>query len=295
MPKVEFTLDVTAPTILRVELRVSSNPDNHTPDVTLSTLDFSLTAGAGKKLDLEFPASIDLPRYAFVCLLKNESVSVHLSDQRLTGVLAICHNGNRAVTKSSTQSPPPESGIDTFEFWTPKRRPAGKNIALKVTPPLMAFGVENLANGLTRPTNQPNGWVADFTHEQPVLKLTWAEPQTIGRIELCFDNDFDHPMESVLMVQPERVMPFCVRDILLSTPKRVLAVAGQPVEGQSLLQRNASPAEDRAVLRITGNYRTRLAMHFKQPLHTDLLELRFVVSREEVPVALFAVHCYPPL
>jgi hypothetical protein len=74
-----------------------------------------------------------------------------------------------------------------------------------------------------------------------------------------------------------------------------LAVAGQPVEGQSLLQRQASPTEDRAVLRITGNYRTRLAMHFEQPLHTDLLELRFVVSREEVPVALFAVHCYPPL
>ena len=30
----------------------------------------------------------------------------------------------------------------------------------------------------------------------------WAEPRTVGRIELAFDTDFDHPMESVLMGHP---------------------------------------------------------------------------------------------
>ncbi len=38
MPKVTYLVDVSAPTELECELRVSSKPDNHTPDVTLKTL-----------------------------------------------------------------------------------------------------------------------------------------------------------------------------------------------------------------------------------------------------------------
>ena len=189
MPQVEILLDVLARTTLRAELRVSSKSDNHTPDVTLAGLEVELDSGSGQKIPLQFEARIDVPRYAFVCLLKNEAVAVHLSDQRVTGVLALYHNGIKAVTKSSTQTPPPTSGIESFEFWVPKRRPGGKNFALTIEPPLAVFGPSNLTNGFTRPTCQPNAWVADFAHEQPTLQLAWNKPQTIARIELSFDTE----------------------------------------------------------------------------------------------------------
>ena len=287
MPEVEFLLDVAAPTTLCAELRISSQPDNHTPDVTLKTLSVSLNPGAGRRLPLRFDAQIDVPRYAFVCLLRNEDVSVHLSDQRVTGVLSLCHNANKAVAKSATQTPPPGSGLDSFEFWTPQRRPAGQNFACRIEPPLAVFGAANLTNGFARPTNQPNAWVADFAHEQPVLRLAWDKPQTIARIELSFDTDFDHPMESVLMGHPERVMPFCVQEVLVAQGVRVPVLAG----GGSG-SRDHSHDTEQLLAELTHNHQTRRTIRFSQPVMTDSLELRLVAPAAYVPAALFEIRCY---
>lgn len=287
MPSVEFLLDVAVPTALRAELRISSKPENHTPDVTLATLDIRLSASQRLNVPLLFKATIDAPRYAFVCLMKNDAVSVHLSDQRVTGVLAVCHNCNRAVAKSSTQTPPPGSGIETFEFWTPKRRPAGKNFALRIEPPLDVFQAANLINGVARPTNRPNAWVADFAHEQPAIRLAWDKPQTIARIELCFDTDFDHPMESVLMGHPERIMPFCVRELVVAGGARVAVTArGNAANGQT-----GSDA-GRLLCEISENHQSRRVIRLDQPVTTDCLEIRLVAPSVNVPATLFEVRCF---
>ncbi len=298
MPLVEFTVDVAAATTLRAELRVSNRPENHTPDVTLAKLDCDLLPGVGKKLALLFPATITAPCYAFICLLKNDDVSVHLSDQRLTGVLAVCHNGNKAVARSSTQTPPPDSGIESFELWTPKRRPGGNNFALKITPPLEAFGVKNLRNGFARPTNQPNAWVADFAQEQPILKLTWTEAQTIARIELCFDTDFDHPMESVLMGHPEHVIPFCVNEVMITVPVQTQVLSTELIGvAEKMLNRGGGNEShrlvgERVVYKVTENHQSRQVIRLKQPVITSCLALQFVAPASGAPVALFEVRCY---
>jgi len=288
MPVIGVTLDVTAPTTLRAELRIAGKPDNHTPDVVLKSLDITLAAGDAQKITLDFETRIDAPRFAFVCLLKNENIAAHLSDQRLTGILALCQAGNKAVAKSNTQSPPPGIGIDTFEFWSPKRRPAGKNLALTLDPPLRAFGVENLTNGVTRPTRSTNSWVADFSQEQPVIRLTWATPQKISTIEIDFDTDFDHPMESVLMGHPERDMPFCVRDVKIAC-SAMDETAGAPDQSSTTtLIHHAT----RTVAEIIGNHQTRRIITLDKPITTDCLELHVLVPSTTVPAALFAVRCY---
>lgn len=287
MPEVEFLLDVAAPTTLRAELRVSSKAENHTPDVTLAKHEITLAAGSRIKLPLKFNAAIDTPRYAFVCLMANPDVSVHLSDQRVTGVLAVTQKFNGAVAKSPRQNPPPGSGIDSFEFWIPQRRPAGKNLALRIEPPLEAFGAANLTNGFARPTNQPNAWVADFAHGQPTIRLTWDEPQTIARIELSFDTDFDHPLESVLMGHPERVMPFCVREVLVAEGVRAPVLAGDRPAAC-----NHSQAPQQLLAELTRNYQSCRTICFSQPVLTDCLELRLVAPSVRVPAALFEVRCY---
>jgi len=300
VPLVEFIVDVHEATTLRAELRVSSRPENHTPDVTLATLDLKLFKGINQKLPLKFDAQIASPCYVFVCLSKNEHVSAHLSEQRVTGVLAVCHNGNKAVTKSAVQSPPPDSGIDTFEFWTPKRRPAGKNLALRIAPPLAMFGGDNLTNGFTRPTNQPNAWVANLGEDKPALRLTWEKPQTIKRIEMCFDTDFDHPMESVLMGHPERVMPFCVPDFAVAVPVK----HPQPIAA-GLLAGAAYETSDfdgdhhpdglnieETLVAITENHQTIRVIELQRPITTETLELRFTGHPDGAPVALFSIRCY---
>ena len=287
MPSVEFLLDIYAPTTLHAELRVSSQPDNHTPDVVLATQEIKLKAGSGIKLPLKFDRQIVTPRYGFVCLMANPDVAVHLSDQRVTGVMAVTQKFNRAVAKSPRQEPPPGSGMDSFEFWIPQRRPAGKNLAVKIDPPLTAFTAQNLTNGFARPTNQPNAWVADFAHEQPVLTLIWDQPQTIARIELCFDTDFDHPMESVLMGHPERVMPFCVRKVLVAVPVSVRVAAGRCDENFS-----KKSDTERQVFEVSENHQSRQVIRLRQPVVAECLQLRLLAPSVNVPAALFAVRCF---
>lgn len=295
VPKIELLLDVAAETTLEVELRVSSRAGNHTPDVVLERIAIPLRAGGGQWIGLPFSSTLDSQCYAYVCVLLNGQVTVHLSDQLATGVLALCHNGNKAVTKSATQSPPPGIGVDSFEFWTPKRRPHGKNLALRINPPLLAFGPENLVNGYSRPAVWPNAWVADFAHEQPVVRMQWDEPQEIARIELDMDTDFDHPMESVLMGHPERVMPYCVSHI------RIAAVVEDERAGDSdYLSGSGSrtmtrDATELAVLaEINENHQSRVVIGLGEPVVTRRLDIHVVAPSVNVPASLFAVRCYGP-
>jgi len=267
MPVVEFTVDVSAATTVHTELRISTKPANHTPDVVLKCLEISLTPGIGQNLQLDFDTVIEETCYVFVCLLKNDNVSAHLSDQRLTGVLALCQTGNKAVSKANTQAPPPGIGIDTFEFWTPKRRPNGKNLALKINPPIMAFSPGNLANGISRPTRATNAWVADIDQETTVVRLTWETSQTISVIEIDFDTDFDHPMESVLMGHPERDMPFCVRTIKISSDDIMLA-------------------------EISANHQSRRIIRLEAPVSTTCLQFHVTRPSATIPAAIFAIRCY---
>ena len=260
--------DVTAPADLRVELRESSRRDNHTPDVTLEQVTRKLAAGPSQPLRVRFDHTFTDARYAFVCFFGNADISLRCSDQRLTGVLSLCHTVNLAVAKSAVQEPPEDIGVDTFEFWQPKRRPAGHNIALTLAQPLEVFGAANVVNGIARPTNQPNAWVADFHDEKPVLTLRWEAPQTIARIELMFDTDYDHPMESVLWGHPEDRMPFCV------SRYRVLDDAGNVLGA------------------ATNNYQTRATIVLAQPVKTSTLRIELERPAPNIPAALFEVRCY---
>jgi hypothetical protein len=260
VPKVSFIVNADQPTILRLELRSSDRADNYTPDVILDTKTVELDAGENQRIVADFNATIDEPRYVFVCLMRNEHVSVRCSAQRATGVLSVVQRG--------IQKPSEDIGVETFEFWCPQRRPAGHNLAVTIDPPIDLFAPDNVTNGLARPTCGPNAWVADLDDDAPTLTLQWDRPQALARIELTFDTDYDHPMESVLMTQPERAMPFCVKRY------RIFGSSGQ------------------VIIERTDNYQTRNSLALDPPIITDRLTVQLLESHGSVPSALFEVRCY---
>lgn len=260
--------DATTASELRVELRQSSRADNHTPDVTLARTTIAVPAGNGRAVGVSFDHVFRDARYAFVCFFGTNGLRLRTSQQRVTGVLSLCHQVNLAVAKSATQEPPPGIGIDTFEFWQPQRRPGGHNLALELTAPLAAFGPANVFNGIARPTNQPNAWVADLADPRPTLTLRWSEPQSIARIELMFDPDYDHPMESVLMGHPERRMPFCVDRYRIHDDTGAVLVACQE------------------------NHQARNVIVLDRRVTTRELRIELNHPAANVPAALFEVRCY---
>ena len=267
-PKVTFRVDAKKETMLEARLMVSLRPNNHTPDVLLETVRRQISAGQDQAVDLQFSHEIPHNGYGFVCLQANPDISVHLSEHRLTGVLSVWQKFNGAVAKSSRQDPPEGIGFDSFEFWLPERRPGGKNLAMTIDPPLKAFSVENIRNGIGRPTGQTNAWVAALDDAAPELRFIWPKKHRIRRIEMVLDGDFDHPMESVLMGHPERVTPFCLSSF------------------------DWKDEEGKVIAAVRENHQSRVSLELANPIETRELRLCMKRASANVPAALFEVHCF---
>ena len=260
VPRMSITVDAAKATELNVELRISSKVDNHTPDVILNSLRFDLPAGDNQRIELDFNQLIDDGRFAFVCVMENPAIRLHLSQMRITGLLALQYQ--------RTQTPPQDIGVESFEFWTPPRRPDGHNIAMTFNPPINGFDAQNICNGVARPTSQANAWVADPQDPAPQLDIQWVVPQSVSKLTLMFDTDFDHAMETTLRGHPEAVMPFAVEHY------RIKDGAG-------------------AVLaEVRDNHQTVNTFDFDPPVEIDQLQLEIVNGQGDIPAAVFAVHCY---
>lgn len=254
-------------TSLDIELRICSRSDHHTPDVLLEV--FTLPLNKGKNcLPIQFNSQIKEAVYGFVIFRKNELVTIPTTLKRVTGILSVFNTINKAVSNFGKQEPTEDIGVDAFEFWIPQRRPNGHNFAMHFKTPVTAFAASNVKNGIARPTNQPNAWVADWNDTKPTLTLSWEEMQNINTIELSFDTDFDHPMESVLMTHPENVMPFCVKNYKVTDEA-----------GNVLYEKK-------------DNHQTRNIMRFNEPVKTKKLMLEFEQTSPDVPVSVFEVRCY---
>ncbi len=260
VPNFTATVDVEEPTRWHCELRTGKRPDDYTPDVVLDTLELDLDQGADQTIPLEFDASVDHPRYVFACLMANEHVAVRCSKQRLTGVLSVRHH--------KSQQPDRAIGVEPLEFWAPIRAPGGHNLAMTIDPPIAVFQPDRVANGRARPTCWPNAWVADPKDPRPAITLTWPEPQRIGRIELTFDTDPDHPMETVYFPHPDRTVPFCVRHY------RVLDQAG------------------RVIAERDDNHQTRNSILLDPAVETNAITLEVLAMNGPAPAAVVEVRCY---
>jgi hypothetical protein len=265
VPRFTFEVNAAQATTVRAELFGASREGNTTPDVMLGALDVALCEGA-QELVLEFGVTVDAAAHFLVILQPADGVSIALSKEQVTGVLMLEQRMNKAVAKSAVQTPPVGSGIDTFAFWLPARRPEARNLAVTIAPGLAGFGAGNVVNGVGRPWGGANAWLPAREDARPAITLAWAEPQWVKEIELVFDTDFDHPMESVLMGHPERVMPACVTafDVV---------------------------ADGNVVEHVAENHQTRWGLRFHEPVRASQLSIVILAHGVAMP-AIFEVRCY---
>ena len=240
---------------------------NYTPDVVLESKKIELQKGE-QNVEVEFSKTLNNDQYAFVCLLKNQNISVQTSNTLVTGLVSVVNGENKAVSNTGKQEPPQGLGVETFEFWCPERRPQGKNLGFEVKPGLDVFGTENLNNGYVRPTNHTNAWVSDLIDVNPKISIEWPERKSVQKIKIMFDTDFDHAMESSLMGHPQRVMPYCVREYIIKND-----------EGEIIAKK-------------VNNHQTINEIVLDQLVETKRLEFIFKKPIENVPVGVFEILCY---
>lgn len=269
LSKISINAFADLATTLEFEIRISDKKGNYTPDIIIAKKSFVLSKGTNTlNISLEELKVVDSGQYIFLCFMKNEHIKLPRTEQRVSGILSVFNTVNLAVSNHGKQTPVEDIGVEEFEFWTARRRPEGHNLAIKFNEPITCFVADNIKNGTARPTNQPNAWAADFIDKNPTIELNWEEKQQISKIELSFDADFDHPMESVLMTHPENVMPFCVRDYQIFD------------ENENL------------VYEKINNYQTRNTISFEIPISTQKLTFKLKHPSQHVPAAIFEIRCY---
>ncbi|WP_304066968.1 FAD-dependent oxidoreductase [Pedobacter glucosidilyticus] len=267
VPNLQIETIASTTTNIEVELRISKKIGNYTPDVTLEKINLSIPTGKSIQT-IAFKVPVPHSAYAFIIFHKNPQVSLSRTHRRITGILSAFNSVNKAVSNYGKQEPKEDIGVDSFEFWCPQRRPEGHNLALKIHPPIKQFDAKNIKTGIYRPTTKPNAWVAALEDSFPTLTLTWTEAKEITKIDLFFDTDYDHPMESVLMGHPEDVMPFCIRNYKIKDDK------------------------ENIIFEKNGNYQTINQIVLPQTVITKHLIFQFEQFSENIPVGLFSIRCY---
>jgi hypothetical protein len=264
---ITILVKATEPTLFKVDLRIAGKPGNYTPDIIRDTQVNNLEAGE-QEITYTFSKGRVRDQYAFICFPVNKAVQIKCSNMRYTGILSLYNKFNYAVSNFGKQEAPKGSGIESFEFWTPEKRPEGHNIAMSFYPAVELARVDNIRNGFTRPGRISNAWIADPTDALPTVFLYWKQKVSIGRIILFFDPDYDHPMESVLMGHPEDRVPFVVRNYKIE-------------DGQGRLLHQAH-----------GNYLGRNEILLEDPTLTDRIVITLEHPADNCPAAIFEVCCY---
>lgn len=252
-------------TVLDTEFAVSSRLGNYTPDIILSKKSFELEKGENR-IVLDFGIKLQEDQYTFIIFRSNPKIKIPVSNFRCTGVLSAFNKFNYAVNNTGRQVPPEGSGFDSFEFWCPDRRPAGENIAMSVSPAIECFGEMNMTNGYIRPTVSTNAWIASPDDQKPAICLNWDKKQEIRNIRFYLDTDYDHPMETVQYGHPENIMPFCVRNLIISDSLgNILAT-------------------------VRDNHKTIVDVAFHKPVLTDFLKVELDNGQDNVPVSVFEIR-----
>lgn len=263
--KYSFYFKADKATSIQVQLRTSERLGYYTPDTILEEKEIELQTGE-QEVTFDFDHELAEDQYAFIVFLSNKLVSYKSSEERMTGVLSVFNGQNKAVNNTGKQVPPENTGLDSFEFWIPKRRPDGQNMAFEITPSIQSFANDNLTNGFVRPYLKSNAWTAAFDDTKPTITLNWNESKKINSLKLFLDTDYDHPMESSLWGHPESVIPFCVRNFKVYDDQK------------------------NEILSVEGNYQTIVSHNFENAIQTKEITIEIEPISENVPVSVFEIQ-----
>ena len=261
IPSIVIPIRAQRATTLEVELRLSLDRWNYTPEQVLHTWQLDITTAGRGTVRIDTDVVLREDCYAYFNFKHNDAVSLIPSAIQCSGVFSLRHTND--------QAPPSEWGLHGFEIWTPERRPDGAIVVMRSETALAApFAIDQLTNGFQRPGYWPNAWVASPDDLAPTVTFSWPEPKDVSRIEIVFDTDYNHPMESVVRGHPESIMPMCVRDYSIHDDR------------------------DSTLVQVTGNYRSIRTHQLERSIRTESLQIRIHGMNGRYPAALFDVRVY---
>jgi hypothetical protein len=266
LPQTTLRASIQKRTTIRAELWASSREGNTTPDHFLEALEVEVEPGDDVAVVIRFNIPLEATQHVFLVVPPFPNGALFLSREQRPGVLMLTQKMNAAVAKSVVQTPPPDTGIDSFAFWLPTRRPEARTLAATFEPALRLYEPCLVLNGFSRPWCGANAWAPAPNDREPWLAFKWAQTRPLCQITITFDTDYDHPMESVLLEHPERVMPGCVTSFRVETAEGVILAD------------------------VREHHQSRFSVRFDTPVSTSGITLR-ILAHGAAPPSIFQVEC----
>jgi len=212
LDRIELLVDVHADTAeVEVEVWDTGRPENYIP-VTLRTADRK-TVRKGEKQWVSFylPWKPEQPQNAFVVVKESPDVSVHLSHQPLSGVLAY-------IREKEKDMPRGLEGLDHRQpivQWS-MRKVVRKTFCFRTS--TRAYGPEKAADGYLRPYGGPRMWASEPMRPgtEEWLEFSWPQVRAIREVQLIFNDDVNEDLINLHHHKtPFEIIPELVKDYRL--------------------------------------------------------------------------------
>lgn len=210
--EIELLLNVhTDSSEVEVEVWDTGRPENYIP-VTLQATDRVQVRGGEKQwVTFQLPWTPDHAQNAFVVIKENPDVSIGLSHQALSGVLAYIKEKEKNVARGV-------EGLDQNQpivQWS-MRRVQRKTFCFRTT--TEAYAPDKVIDGYLRPYGGPNMWASEAFKpgEEQWIQLAWSSVRTIRQIQFIFNDDVNedlinlHHHKSPYEIMPELVKRYRV-------------------------------------------------------------------------------------
>ena len=217
LESVELLLDAKQSTTVEVELWHTGKGENYVPKHMIMTASTEISAGNEQWVKLDLPWQPDSAKNAFLIVKANEALTLHGSDEPLTGVLCF-EKGAKPVVSTLLEDHQPEQPVAQWSMRKWNRRP----LCVRVTPETKAYAASHVTDGYIRPFAGPHMWVSEnmVAHKPEWIQLEWDNEQDIAEIHLTFNDDVNedlinlHHHRTVFEAIPEIVRSYRIQALI---------------------------------------------------------------------------------
>jgi len=184
MLSLEILLNARKDTTVEVEVWDTGRPENYVPHRLVVRDAQAVGKGDGQWVRFHLPWAPDKPQNAFVIVKENPDVSLYLSREPMTGVLAFVREKSLNVARGM-ESLNLEMAVVRWNM----RRVVRKPFCFRLLDETRAYAPERVIDGYARPYGGPHMWLSEPMKGEEWIALSWDHEVTFREVHVTFNDD----------------------------------------------------------------------------------------------------------
>ena len=198
---IDLYLEVREDCRLKVRFLEGASNGSTIPGDCLDTASVDLSKSSGQWVELPLQSKIKSAGWHFLEIEGNVHVIPFIQENAPVGVL---RHSPIPDGKPTLRNP-----YSSYFPVLPALPGPASGYCFRLSPKQPVYGVENIADGHSRPGRMPHIWISEPTDFKfpEFLELHWDKPQTISRIDLVFDACLEYAFPPHPSVLPRMTIP----------------------------------------------------------------------------------------